>query len=147
MELFVSKFDSYQISTEKEKLDIELIHAFLSEESYWAAGRSLQSVKKSIQHSICFGVYDLDDQQVGLARVVTDYATIAWICDLFIIEGHRGKGLGKHLVKTIVEHPDLKNVRRYLLATRDAHSLYREYGGFEFLANPDHWMTRFIGEV
>ena len=147
MKLFESRFNSYQISTDPKKLDINLIHAFLSEESYWAAGRSLQSVTTSIQNSICFGVYDLEGHQVGLARVVTDFATIAWICDLFVIEGHRGKGLGKQLVRTIINHPDFKNVRRYLLATRDAHDLYREYGGFELLSNPEHWMTRFIGEV
>jgi GNAT superfamily N-acetyltransferase len=146
MELFESEYKSYRISTDKEKLDISLIHTFLSDESYWAAGRSLQSVKTSIQNSICFGVYDSEDQQVGLARVVTDFATILWICDLFIIKEHRGKGLGKHLIKTINELPHFKKVRRYLLATRDAHSLYRKYGGFEVLPNPEYWMTKFIGE-
>lgn len=147
MEIFEITNDSYLISTDKEILDIELIHAYLSNESYWAEGRSLQSVQISIHNSICFGVYEENGQQVGLARIVTDFATIVWICDLFIIEGHRRKGLGKWLVKTIINHPDLKNVRRFLLATRDAHELYREYGGFEPLSNPEYWMTRFVGEV
>jgi GNAT superfamily N-acetyltransferase len=146
MERFESNYKSYQISTDPNKLDITLIHEFLCNEAYWAAGRKKQTVKTSIQNSICFGVYDQNDQQVGLARVVTDFATIVWICDLFIIENHRGKGLGKWLVKTIVDHPDLKQVRRFLLATRDAHELYREYGGFEILPSPEYWMTRFIGE-
>ena len=147
MESIEHKFDPYYISTDKKKLDLNLIHAFLSKESYWATGRSMPSVRTSIQNSICFGVYDLNDQQVGLARVVTDHATIVWICDLFILEEHRGKGLGKLLVKTIINHPDFKNVRRYLLETRDAHSLYQKYGGFEPLPNPERWMTKFIGEV
>ena len=147
MESFEQKLDPYYISTDKKKLDLNRIHAFLSKESYWATGRSMPSVRTSIQNSICFGVYDLNDQQVGLARMVTDHATIAWICDLFILEEHRGKGLGKLLVKTIVNHPEFKNVRRYLLATRDAHSLYQEYGGFVPLPNPERWMTKFIGEV
>ena len=141
------KFEPYFISMDKDKLDLKFIHTYLSEESYWAAGRSMQTVKTSVQHSICFGIYSQDDQQVGFARVVTDYATIVWICDLFISEEHRGRGLGKHLVKTIMDYPDYKKVRRYLLATRDAHSLYSQYGGFEALQNPDHWMTRFIGEL
>ena len=116
---------------------------FLSERSYWAAGRSLQTVKDSIDHSACFGVYKNVNEQVGFARIVTDLTTIVWICDLFILETHRGKGLGKWLVKTIVNHPDLKKVRRHMLATKDAHTLYNKYGGFNRLENPEKWMTRF----
>lgn len=134
------QYENYTISTDKNCLDIAMIHRWLSESSYWAQGRSLETVQISIQNSLCFGVYD-SKQQVGLARVVTDYATFAWLCDVFIIESHRGHSLGKWLIKTVVAHPDLQEVRRFLLATRDAHELYRRYGGFENLKKPEHWMV------
>jgi GNAT superfamily N-acetyltransferase len=133
--------DGFSISTDQSKMDVGVIHEFLSESSYWAQNRPLDVVQTSIQHSLCFGVYD-GDQQVGFARVVTDYATFAWLCDLFILESHRGRGLGKWLVECIVSYPDLQSVRKFLLATRDAHELYRRYGGFESLKNPDWWMVR-----
>ena len=97
--------------------------------SYWAQGRSFEAVQKSVEHSLCFGVY-AGRQQVGFARVVTDYATFAWLCDVFILESHRGKGLGKRLIECVVAHPELQSVR-FMLATRDAHELYRRYGGLE----------------
>jgi GNAT superfamily N-acetyltransferase len=130
------------ISTDPAKLDVEAIHRFLSEKAYWAIGRSMEIVKKSIEHSLCFGVY-LEDRQVGFARVVTDYITFAWLCDVFILPEFRGQGLSKWLVETIVQYPEFTHLRRFLLATRDAHGLYQQYGGFKPLENPDRWLERF----
>jgi GNAT superfamily N-acetyltransferase len=134
--------DGYSISTDKSRLDVGLIHDFLSQRSYWAQGRSLATVEKTIAHSLCYGVYTADGQQVGFARVVTDYATFAWLADVFILETHRGHSLGKWLIETIVTHPDLQGLKSFLLATRDAHELYRRYGGFEPLPTPEKWMKR-----
>jgi GNAT superfamily N-acetyltransferase len=122
-------------------LDVEFIHEFLTNSAYWAQGRPLDTVQRSIEGSLCFGVYE-GTRQVGFARVVTDRATFAWLCDLFVAEGHRGRGLGKWLVECIVAHPDLQTLRIFLLATRDAHELYRRYGGFEALPAPDRFMAR-----
>lgn len=132
----------FSISTDKSKLDIGLVHEFLSKFSYWAQGRSLDVVKTSIEHSLCFGVYN-GDQQIGFARVVTDYATFAWLCDVFILESRRGHGLGKWLIECAVTHPDLQRLKIFLLATSDAHELYSRYGGFERLQNLGKWMRRF----
>ncbi len=104
-----------------------MIHDFLANRSYWAAGIPLAVVKRSIDNALCFGVYH-QDGQVGFARVVTDYATFAYLGDVFILESHRGRGVGKRLVKTIMEHPDLQGLRLWLLGTKDAHELYRKYG-------------------
>lgn len=131
----------YTISTDPARLDVALIHDYLSSRSYWAEGRPLEMVQRSIEHSLCFGVYE-GDQQVGFARVVTDYATFAWLCDVFILESHRGRGLGKALVECVVAHPALRDLRLFILATRDAHELYRRYGGFEELPAPHKWMVR-----
>ncbi|MCP4417215.1 MAG: GNAT family N-acetyltransferase [Chloroflexi bacterium] len=131
----------YVISTDKTKLDTALIHDYLSRQSYWAQGRSREVVVKSIKHSLCFGVYSAT-QQVGFARVVTDYATFSWVCDLFILETHRGHSLGKWLVECIVGYPELQEVKQSLLATQDAHELYRHYGGFQSLQAPEKWMVR-----
>jgi hypothetical protein len=133
--------DNFSISTDKSKLDVGLIHEFLSKSSYWAQGRPLDVVKTSIEHSLCFGAYD-GDQQVGFARIVTDYATFAWLCDVFILESHRGYGLSKWLIECIVTHPSLRDLKLFLLATRDAHDLYCKYGGFEELPDPWKWMVR-----
>ena len=134
----------YVISTDKTKLDVPLISEYLSRRSYWARGRTLTVVEKSIEHSLCFGVYR-GKEQVGFARVVTDHATFAWLCDVFILESHRRKGLGKWLIDCVTAHPDLKGLRLFLLATRDAHDLYRRYGGFESLEAPEKWMIRQTG--
>jgi GNAT superfamily N-acetyltransferase len=134
----------YIISTDKKMLDLSVIHDYLSNRAYWAIGRSEELVSTSIEHSLCFGVHESDGSQVGFARVVTDYATFAWICDVFILESHRAKGLGKWLVKTIVSHPELENLQHQLLATREAHSLYSKYGGFKQLQNLDRWMERIL---
>ncbi len=146
MEIIETRRGHYLISTDPSRLQIDTIHHFLADESYWAPGRSLNTVQISLQNSLCFGVYVESQrdgfQQVGLARIVTDYVTFAWLCDVFILEGHRGNGLGKWLVETVTAHPALTDLRRIMLATRDAHELYRRYGGFEPLENPERWMAR-----
>jgi GNAT superfamily N-acetyltransferase len=137
----VQREDGYEISTDRARLDVAYIHRYLSEESYWARGRTRETVEKAIAHSLCFGVF-WGAEQVGFARVVTDGATFGWLCDVFVDDRHRGRGLGKWLVETVVAHPDLANIKRLLLATSDAHELYRRYGGFEPLTHPDRWMGR-----
>jgi GNAT superfamily N-acetyltransferase len=131
----------YLISTDKSKLDLGVIHQFLSTESYWAQGRTMETVRASVEASWCFGVYD-GERQVGFARVVTDGATFAWVCDVFIVQDSRGRGLSKWLVESVVASLDQAGVRRILLATRDAHELYRRYGGFDSLQAPDRWLER-----
>jgi GNAT superfamily N-acetyltransferase len=133
--------DDMVISTDKARLDINLIHDYLSNSSYWARGRPLPLVQSSIEHSLCYGVYE-GSRQVGFARVVTDYSTFAWLSDVFVIESHRGRGIGKWLVECIVSNPELMALRFFVLATRDAHELYRRYGGFESLEEPQRWMAR-----
>ena len=130
-----------EISTDRSRLDIAYVHRYLSEECYWAIGRSRAVVEKSIANSLCFGVYD-GDRQMGFARVVTDYATFAWLCDVFVDAAYRGQGIGKRLVETVVAHPGLQGMRNFVLATRDAHELYRQHGGFEALPAPERWMAR-----
>jgi GNAT superfamily N-acetyltransferase len=131
----------YTLSTDKGRLDVALIHEALSQRAYWAQGRPEEVVRRSIEHSLCFGIYD-SAGLAAFARVVTDYATFAWLCDVFVMEAHRGRGLGKWLVEAVVSHPDLQGLRLFILATRDAHELYRRYGGFEALPNPERWMVK-----
>lgn len=122
------------ISTDKTRLDLAVIHGFLSR-SYWAAGVPVEIVSRAIEHSLCFGVY-ADEQQVGFARVISDYATFAYLADVFILEAWRGRGLSKRLMREIMNHPDLQGLRRFALVTKDAHGLYRQFG-FTELAHPD----------
>ena len=129
--------DRFYISTEKEKMDIELIHSFLTH-SYWAEGISKEIVRRSIDGALCFGVFE-NDKQVGFARMITDRATFAYLADVFIIEEYRGLGLSKWLIEVIMSHPDLRGLRRFMLATRDAHELYKKFG-FTQLNNVDRWM-------
>lgn len=135
--------DDYTISTDPARLDLEVVHDFLSHRSYWGQGRSLEVIERSIEHSVAFGVYK-GEQQIGFCRVVTDYATFAWLADVFILEEHRGQGLSVWLVETVLAHPELQGLKRWTLATRDAHSLYARFG-FEPLPNPELWMTRLGG--
>ena len=134
--------NGYTISTDPARLDVDAIFGYLSR-SYWANQRNKETVEKSLQHSLNFGMY-LGDQQVGLARVITDLATFAYLCDVYVLEEHRGEGLGKWLIDTVTNHPDLANIRMFLLATRDAHGLYQQYG-FEELPQPERWMRRLKG--
>lgn len=129
------------VSTDKALLNIDLIHQYLSQESYWAKGRSLEVVKKSIKNSLCFGVYTTDKQQVGFARVVTDYTIFAWLMDVFILNDYQGKGLGKQLMENIINHPDLQTIQRWGLNTWDAHELYKKYG-FQDIEKPDIFMEK-----
>ncbi len=138
------KRDSYTISTDRERLDLNVIHRFLTQ-SYWAAGVPMEIVKRSIEHSLPFGLYD-NDRQIGFARVITDYATFAYLADVFVLEHVRGAGLGKWLVAVIDSHPDLQGLRRWMLATQDAHGLYRTVG-FESLKQPDRWMEKHDPDV
>lgn len=119
--------EGYELSTDDARLDVDLVHAFLSNESYWAKGRSRETVVRSIQNSLCFGVYK-GKAQVGFARVITDYAVRAYIADVFIVPGHRGSGLGKWLVEAILSHPSLQDIGRWSLDTIDAHGLYEKFG-------------------
>lgn len=128
----------FNISNDKTLLDIPLIHKYLSEDSYWAKGRSMETVKTSIEHSICFGVYS-EHQQVGFARVVSDRSIFAWIMDVFILPEFQGNGLGKQLMKEIMSHPDLQNLSRWGLGTDDAHGLYKQFG-FREIAAPEKLM-------
>ena len=128
----------YEISTDAARFNIQVIHNFLAEESYWSQGIPRTVVERAIQNSLCFGVY-LSTEQVGFARVVTDKATFALLADVFILSAHRGKGLSKWLMRCIVGHEDLQGLRRLLLLTSDAHSLYRQFG-FQELGNPSRFM-------
>ena len=132
----------FSIQTDREKLNLDFIHGYLCNQSYWAQGRSYAVVKKSIQNSLCFGLFE-GERQIGFARVVTDLATFAWLCDVFVAASYRGCGLGKWLVECVVAHPDLQIVKYILLATQDAHELYRWYGNFESPRAFDKWMVRY----
>ena len=127
----------YAISTDPARLDRETIHRFLAQ-SYWAAGVPRAVVDRSIENSLAFGVYE-NETLVGFARVITDRATFAYLSDVFILESHRGRGLAGWLMEVVLAHPDLQNLRRWTLATRDAHGLYERFG-FTPLAKPDRFM-------
>jgi GNAT superfamily N-acetyltransferase len=130
--------EGYSITTDTTFFNLNFIHGYLSTSSYWAANIPLETVQKSIENSLCFGVFHLG-KQIGLARVITDKATFAYLADVFIDEGYRGRGLSKWLMEEIMKHPDLQGLRRMLLATRDAHGLYAKFG-FEPLTHTDRWM-------
>lgn len=132
--------DEFEIDTDRSRLRVDVIHAFLRDESYWARERTLEQTKTAIQNSICFGLYR-GERQIGFARVVSDKATFAYVGDVFVIEEFRGRGLSKWLMQVIVEHPDLQGLRRWVLATRDAHGLYRQFD-FAELRFPERWMEK-----
>jgi len=123
----------YTISTDPHRLDLDVIHGFLTA-SYWAKDRSRERVQRSIEHSLSFGLYR-GDEQVGFARVVTDYIVIAFLADVFVLESHRGQGLGRWLVDVVTTLPELRSIRRWMLGTRDAHELYRQFGFVEPASN------------
>jgi GNAT superfamily N-acetyltransferase len=131
--------DDYLISTARERIDLALVHRFLSEESYWARNIPLALVERAVDHSLPFGVYHAE-QQVGFGRLITDYATFAYLADVFIVAGHRGRGLGTWLVQSALEHPELQSLRWWLLVTQDAHEVYRR-AGFSELTNPERFMA------
>jgi len=134
--------DGYLISSDPARLDLDLIHRWLSEDSYWARGRTRETVERSVPPSVNFGAYTADGEMVGAARVVTDFATFGWLCDVFVLDEHRGRGLGIALVEAVVTHPDLRHLKRMILATADAHSLYERFG-FEPMGDPEgKWMIR-----
>ena len=131
----------YIISTDKNLIDFDVVYHYLADESYWAKGLTEERQKRAIENSMCF-VINKQDKLAGFARVVTDRATFAYICDVFILEGHRRLGLSKWLMQTMKEHPELQGIRRWSLATSDAHDLYRQFG-FVPLSKPDNWMEIF----
>lgn len=136
----VWQHDDYRISTDKAALDVKLVHQYLSQQSYWAQNRELEKVRKTIANSFCFGLYHIQSQ-IGFARVITDFAVFAYLMDVFVIEAYKGKGLGKHLVQTILQHPQLQEVQKWMLATKDAHAFYRKLG-FRETADPQWLMER-----
>jgi GNAT superfamily N-acetyltransferase len=128
----------FSVSTDPARLDLPLIHDFLSNHSYWAAGIPEKLVRRSLENSLCFGLYH-DASQIGFARVVTDKATFAYLGDVFVLDSYRGRGLSKWLLDCVMRHPDLQGLRRFILGTRDAHRLYDRLG-FAPLASPERFM-------
>lgn len=135
----------YRISSEYSDMDLKAIHQFISR-SYWASGIPIETLEKAMSNSLCFGVFESKGLQVGFARVVTDCATFAYLCDVYVLEEHRGKGLSKWLLEKVRSHPDLLGLRRMLLATFDAHGLYKKYG-FSQLAQPEIFMENWNQDV
>jgi GNAT superfamily N-acetyltransferase len=134
-----------EISSDDARLDLGAVHRFLSHESHWARGIDRATVERSVRNSVCFGAYR-DGAQIGFARVVTDRATFAYVCDVFVLRAARGQGVGRMLVEAIMRHPDLQGLRRMALTSRDAKGLYERIG-FSTLANPDRWMERHFPAV
>ena len=136
------KKEQFILTTDKSKLQIERMHRFLSQEAYWCLGIPLTVVKKAVDGSLCFGLYDdakKEAPQIGYARIVSDKATFAWLCDVYIEKEYRGQGLSKWLMECLISHPELKDLRRICLATKDAHELYKKYG-FEVTQTPGNWL-------
>jgi GNAT superfamily N-acetyltransferase len=136
---FERRRDQFCVSDEVERLDVDAIHAFLTKEAYWCLDIPRSVIAKGIEHSLCFGLYD-GDAQIGFARAVTDRATFAWICDVYVLPESRGQGLATWMMECVLAHPDLQGLRRILLATRDAHKLYSGVG-FGALPDPERWMA------
>lgn len=145
MESATAKFEilefrrgEFLVSTDPARLDLDVIHSFLTN-CYWAKGIPRETVARSVEHSLCFGIYDGSGAQVGFARVVSDFATVAYLGDVFVLESHRGRGLSKFLMECIMQHPALTGLRRWILLTRDAHGLYKKFG-FMPLKSADRYM-------
>jgi GNAT superfamily N-acetyltransferase len=132
--------DGFLVSDDPARLDFDVVQR-LMESSYWASERPRDVTETSAKHSVCFGLYAPDGTQVGFMRVVTDYLTFAWLCDVIIDERHRGSGLGRWMLQAVLEQSELRDVRRWMLATRDAHAFYRDYG-FVPVTKPEMWMER-----
>lgn len=130
--------DGYRISTDINEMDFDVIYQFIST-SYWAQGIPKTTMRKAIENAFCFAIFDSDNNQIGFARLITDRATFAYLADVFIVEAHRNKGLSKQLVSEIIDHPELQGLRRIMLATRDAHGLYQQFG-FEAINAPEMLM-------
>ena len=128
----------FLISTNRARMDLDVVHGFLTN-CYWAKGIPRDVVARSIEHSLCFGIYENESTQVGFARVVSDFATVAYLGDVFVLESHRGRGLSKWLMQCVIEHPALQNLRRWILLTRDAHGLYSQFG-FTRVKAPESYM-------
>ena len=139
-QIFETRRERFTISTDPARLDIDAVCDFLTR-AYWANTRPRERTERAIQNSLVFGVYE-GERQIGLARVVTDYSIFAYLCDVFIHEDYRAHGLGKWLIQTILDHPDLRDMRRWVLVTNDAHGLYRQFG-FTSIEDPEHWMQMF----
>jgi len=132
--------DGYWVSDDSSLVDVDLVHGWMSEQSYWASGRTHEVMARSIEHSLVLGLYTAGGEQAGFARLVTDRATFAWLCDVFVAAEHRGNGTGSFLVQTAVGHPDVAGIRQLLMAT-PGRSLYRRHG-FGDLWSPERWMER-----
>jgi GNAT superfamily N-acetyltransferase len=132
--------DGYWVSDDASLLDVDRVHGWISEESYWATGRTYEAMVRAIENSLVFGLYAADGSQAGFARHVTDRATFAWLCDVFVDSAHRGHGLGSFLVHVAVSHPDVASIRQ-VLSTAPDRTLYRQFG-FDKLATPERWMER-----
>jgi GNAT superfamily N-acetyltransferase len=135
-------FNDVVISTDKSKLDINLIHNFLST-TYWAKGRTIEEVKTSVENSLCYGMF-IQNRQIGFARIITDFVVFAYLMDVFIIPEFQGMGLSKLLLKTILEEEKFSKVKKWMLATADAHGLYTKYG-FKMMDKPEHMMVKVFG--
>lgn len=133
----------FYISTDQSLINMEVVFHFLHHDSYWAQGRSRETLERSISNSLCFSLFNWRNEQIGFARVITDYAVFAWLLDVFVLNEYRGHGLGKKLISTIMEHPDLQQIRRWGLGTKDAHDLYKKYG-FKPLTQPENMMERLL---
>ncbi|UTW00538.1 GNAT family N-acetyltransferase [Marinomonas rhizomae] len=135
----------YQVSSSREEMDFDVIHGYISN-TYWAEGIPKETFKKALDNSLCFGVFSSEGKQVGFARMITDQATFAYLADVFIDEAHRGKGLSKWLMQEVHDHPSLQGLRRILLATRDAHSLYQQFG-YTSLSSPATFMQKWQPDI
>ena len=134
-----------EVSTNRARLDVGLIHRYLAQESYWSPGIPRELVERAIEHSFCFGAFD-GEAQIGFARVITDFATFAYVADVFVIASHRGRGVSKAIMRAIREHPRLQGLRRWHLVTRDAHGLYEQFG-FRALAIPERHMESTVANA
>lgn len=137
---YVADRDGFTVSTDPARLDVAAIHDFLCNKSYWAQGVPFEVIKKALANSLCFGLY-AGNEQIGLARVITDRATYLYLCDVYVLESRRGNGLGRWLIECVIAHPDLQGLRRMSLVTADAHGLYAQFG-FTALATPDRYMEK-----